>query len=215
MTRDTVLSIEAAIGGGSLALVSDGSVVLKWHSTEGKSRSEELLQRISEMIDAAGISKAAISRIAVSNGPGSYTGIRIGIATAMGLAKSLDIPCVGVSALRAIAARDDTKPCIVTVPIGRDGLCWQAFGLGVEILGTGDLDELFELIKSYPDVTVLAHSDAYNRLAQIMEVENKIVDVGRDIAATIGLGSRFLDDGLIPFYARDIYIAKQGENVTG
>ncbi|NOT47857.1 MAG: tRNA (adenosine(37)-N6)-threonylcarbamoyltransferase complex dimerization subunit type 1 TsaB [Acidobacteria bacterium] len=217
MMRSKILAIEAAIGGGSVALLSGDAVLQSWHSTEAPARSEELLARISDIIGAAGIEREELTGIAVSNGPGSYTGIRIGLATAIGLGRSLGVPCVGVSALRAIsiASGGPSRRNQVLVPIGRDGYCWQTFENGVQtgLARTGNLDTFASEIRIEPDSIIYAHGEVYPLLAGIESIRDHVVDAGRDIAVSIGLASVSIDDGLQPFYARDIPILPAGEKV--
>ena len=75
----------------------------RWTSNCGFTHSETLLPMIDGCLSASGISADDLSVIAVSAGPGSFTGVRIGVATVKGLAFTNDIPCVGVSTLEAIA----------------------------------------------------------------------------------------------------------------
>ena len=99
-----VLAIEAAIRGGSVSLLDGETEILSWHGVTLVSRAEDLLVNISGILEQSGFDKSQIDMIAVSNGPGSFTGIRIGLATALGLKNSLGIPCFGVSLLAAVAA---------------------------------------------------------------------------------------------------------------
>ncbi|OQM74831.1 tRNA (adenosine(37)-N6)-threonylcarbamoyltransferase complex dimerization subunit type 1 TsaB [Manganibacter manganicus] len=70
----------------------------------GKGHAEHLLVVIAEALTAAGIAYADLSAIAVSVGPGSFTGVRVGVATARGLALALNIPAIGVTTLEALAS---------------------------------------------------------------------------------------------------------------
>ncbi len=222
MSPETVLAIEAAIGGGSIALLSGGKITGGWHSDESLARSEELLVRIFEILNGSGTRKEALTRIAVSTGPGSYTGIRIGLATAMGLARALEIPCVGMSALKAIAATlEDIQPRIVIVPIGRNGYCWQTFDGPAQRadsrdIGTGNLADLANAIVEHPVTEVVAQTDAYSTLVADTESRlagRRLIDAGRNIAAAVGAASSIFDDGLAPFYARDLSISSPGDKI--
>lgn len=69
----------------------------------GRGHAERLPAMVDEVLETAGAGYADLSRIAVTTGPGSFTGVRIGIAYARGLALALDIPAVGVGSLDALA----------------------------------------------------------------------------------------------------------------
>lgn len=212
MKPDTVLALESAIGGGSVALTAHGAPIANWHSLATVSRSEELLVRIAQLLDETGIERTQLLRIAVSNGPGSYTGLRIGLATAMGLARSLDIPCIGVSILQAIAGADLTPGGkLIVVPIGRNACSWQRFHRdgAPEPITSGTQKDLETVLIADPKVTVLAQADAFRDLSNceaLMSRPGEMLDLGRDLAVAVGLYSESNDDGLRPFYARDVPI---------
>lgn len=213
MTPEIVLAIESGVAGGSVALVSGGDVLGKWSGAEEASRSEELLPRIAEMLDQTGVKSSDLSRIAVSNGPGSYTGLRIGLATAMGLARALGVPCIGVSLLKAIGNYSEIRgERIIVVPIGRNGYAWQPFGYSNNnhAIGAGNLDDLKRMLAENPNAEILAHADAfYTIVADGSDAERpgRITDLGRDLAVTVGIASASADDGLQPFYARDAAVS--------
>jgi tRNA threonylcarbamoyladenosine biosynthesis protein TsaB len=125
---DLTLAIESAISGGSLSLLSGGRELDGWVGDDKLSRAEELLPNIVQILERRRIDRRSITRVAVSLGPGSFTGIRIGIATALGLKNSLNIPCVGVSALEAMAASVAASGRVIAaLPVGRDLVCSQLF----------------------------------------------------------------------------------------
>lgn len=213
MSSPVILSIESAIEGGSVALLRDGTVQKKWNSPASLARSEEILLHISNLIREAGTDKADLTLISVSNGPGSYTGIRVGLATAMGLAYSLNIPCVGISALKAIALENGTERRLVVLPIGRDGCCWQLFESESHAHPplTGSLEEFISRTSiERRSLRVLAHGSLVPRMIDLGYTEN-VIDTGRDVAVAIGHASfASIDDGLTPFYARDNPVWESG-----
>src|SRR5690606_32821179 len=122
------LAIETAIGGGSLALMRGGELVAVLSSGPEISRAAGLVPAIDGLLKGSGFALKDLVSIAVSVGPGSYTGIRVGIATALGLARSVGIEVVGVSALRALAAVTPPQTPVITVlPVGREDIAWQLF----------------------------------------------------------------------------------------
>ncbi len=124
----TILAIESAIRGGSIALANGVDVIDAWVGEGGVSRAEDLLWNIDLMLKRNGIEKRELSNIAVSAGPGSFTGIRIGLATAMGIAASLNISLARYSILYAMAvSQPDSELIITAVPVGRGVICKQSF----------------------------------------------------------------------------------------
>jgi len=124
----TVLAIESAISGGSISLQRDGLEIARWVGSSSVSKAEDLLANIDDLMIRQGVSRGELDLIAVSAGPGSFTGIRIGIATALGLRTGLGIRMASESALRAIAyTQPDDEHLTVAVPAGREAVCVQSF----------------------------------------------------------------------------------------
>ena len=101
-----ILNIETATKNCSVALAKDGITVLcKEIADEGYSHAERLHVFIEEIIKEAGITFQDILAIAVSQGPGSYTGLRIGVSAAKGLCFALDIPLIALDTLQVLASQ--------------------------------------------------------------------------------------------------------------
>jgi len=99
----TILQIETATQSCSVALAKDG-IVLTSKQVEGRNLHAEVITRfIEEIIANAGFTYTNLDAIAVSCGPGSYTGLRIGISTAKGLCFALDRPLIAIETLVAMA----------------------------------------------------------------------------------------------------------------
>ena len=88
-------------------------MVLKEDYDSNYSHAERLHLFIEDVINQANIKKTDLSAVAVSKGPGSYTGLRIGVSTAKGLCYALDIPLISVSTLEALANQVDIKEGLV------------------------------------------------------------------------------------------------------
>lgn len=86
-----------------MALLEGGRVLLERSSARPKQSAERLLPLIAELLSELGWQRGSLERIGVSVGPGSFTGLRVGIACAQGLSLGLGVPLVGVSSLRAMA----------------------------------------------------------------------------------------------------------------
>ncbi len=97
------LSIETSAKTCSSAVISDGKVVSYNYVDVGLTHSVTSLNLCESVLLSASLSVKDLSLIAVSSGPGSFTGIRIGIAEALGMAEAYNIPCAPVSTLKAAA----------------------------------------------------------------------------------------------------------------
>ena len=101
-----ILNIETATKNCSVALAKDGkTIICKEIAQEGYSHAELLHVFIEEIIQEAGIDFKELNAIAVSKGPGSYTGLRIGVSAAKGLSYALDIPLISVDTLKVLASQ--------------------------------------------------------------------------------------------------------------
>ena len=98
-----ILSFEASAKAASTALVRDGKLISQYSQCSGLTHSRTLLPMAEDMLKNAEVKLGDVDLIAVSHGPGSFTGIRIGVSTVKGLAWALDKKCVGVSTLEAMA----------------------------------------------------------------------------------------------------------------
>ena len=99
-----ILNIETSTKACSVAIHNNGKLLnCKESVTEEFSHSEKLLLFISDVMNESRISFSQLNAVAVSMGPGSYTGLRIGVSTAKGLCYALDIPLISVSTLQAMA----------------------------------------------------------------------------------------------------------------
>ena len=99
-----ILNIETATKNCSVSLANDGEIVVfKELNDEGFSHAEKLHEFIKEVVLEAGIELSDLKAIAVSKGPGSYTGLRIGVSAAKGLCFALNIPLISVNTLQSLS----------------------------------------------------------------------------------------------------------------
>lgn len=98
-----ILGIESATGRAGVALGVDGVVIASSQVTRGPKHAEILVPSVRFVLDQAGVALEELDAIAVDIGPGLFTGLRVGIATANGLAQALGKPMIGVASLDLIA----------------------------------------------------------------------------------------------------------------
>ncbi len=99
-----ILNLETATTNCSVSIARDGKLLaLKEHNSASYSHAEELHNFIKEVLDTSSVRLIELDAIAVSKGPGSYTGLRIGVSAAKGLCFSLDLPLISVPTLESMA----------------------------------------------------------------------------------------------------------------
>ena len=98
-----ILGLESSAKSASVALVEDGKILARSYQNSGLTHSRTLLPMAETMLHNCDLSMDDIGAVAVAVGPGSFTGLRIGISAAKGLAWAKEIPCAGISTLEAMA----------------------------------------------------------------------------------------------------------------
>jgi tRNA threonylcarbamoyladenosine biosynthesis protein TsaB len=133
-----ILGFDTATAGTAVALWAPGGPAVERRDDpapdERPTHASRLLVLVEEALAAAGASWDAVERLAVGVGPGGFTGLRIGIATARALAQSRDLPVVGVSSLEALAAGAPGSDPVVAVIDARRGEVFAAAYPGFEPL---------------------------------------------------------------------------------
>jgi len=105
-----ILHIETATTNCSVSIAKDGKLlVLKEHNSVGYSHAEQLHVFIGEATAEAGLDLSKIDAVAVSKGPGSYTGLRIGVSAAKGLCFALEVPLISIPTLASLAHQISSK----------------------------------------------------------------------------------------------------------
>lgn len=100
-----ILGIETTGAFASVALMKDDELIGHVHGNDRFSHLQNLMPQVQQVVKDGKLSIGDIDVIAVSRGPGSFTGIRIGVSSARALSQMLDIPCVAVSSLEGLAMR--------------------------------------------------------------------------------------------------------------
>ena len=98
-----ILAFETSAKAGSVALLEDGKLLGESYQNTGLTHSQTVMPMAESLIKSCGYTPQDIGAVAVAAGPGSFTGVRIGVAAAKGFAWGGEIPCYGVSTLEAMA----------------------------------------------------------------------------------------------------------------
>jgi tRNA threonylcarbamoyladenosine biosynthesis protein TsaB len=128
MAEPFILSLETATLAGSIAVSRGPTILAKQVGRPDVSHSNTLLSDVNEILSKLDLSIRDIDLFAVANGPGSFTGLRIGLATVKALATTLDRSCIGIPTLEAIAHSAGAADAIVALlPAGRGEVFVQMF----------------------------------------------------------------------------------------
>lgn len=112
-----ILSIETSTSVCSVAIHRAGQLLVLCELNEGGAHAERLMLLVEESVEKANLEFRNLDAIAVSEGPGSYTGLRIGVSTAKGLAYGLAKPLISINTLQALASAIELKEGELVIPV--------------------------------------------------------------------------------------------------
>ncbi len=98
-----ILAFETSAKAASVALTQEGKLLGESYQNTGLTHSQTLMVMAQDLLQQCGVAISQLDAVAVAKGPGSFTGVRIGVAAAKGLAWGAELPCIGVSTLSAMA----------------------------------------------------------------------------------------------------------------
>ncbi len=153
-----LLSLETSAKCASCAVTDGEKVLASAFVNTAQTHSQTLMPMVNETLSVAGMTVADLDGIAVAAGPGSFTGVRIGVAAAKGLAFADALPCVGVSSLETVAAQFDGVLQTGRLCVLMDARCGQVYTATFIVTAAG-------LVRETPDEAVAA-ADVLSRLQQ-------------------------------------------------
>ncbi len=152
-----ILGVDSSATAASAAVYCDGKILSQNYSNTGLTHSQTLLPMIENTLKTAGVSVKDIDLLAVSNGPGSFTGVRIGVAAVKGIAQPLAKKCAAISTLEVIAnPLENTGCCAVAV---MDARCNQVYTArfdctdGLNRISPDEAITIDELLENLQDIT--------------------------------------------------------------
>jgi tRNA threonylcarbamoyl adenosine modification protein YeaZ len=152
LPRMRVLAIDTALEACSAAVFdTDAGVLARESKSMTRGHAEALMPLLWRVMEHAALDFAALDRIAVTVGPGSFTGLRVGIAAARGIALAAGKPAVGITTLSAFAAplfaADDSLPVVVAIDARHGHVYLQVYGPGGRSLVSQRLAPLRDLLR--------------------------------------------------------------------
>jgi tRNA threonylcarbamoyladenosine biosynthesis protein TsaB len=182
----TVLAIDTAMAACSAAVWRGGLLAHRFEPMQ-RGHAERLAPMVEEVMREAGLRFDEVDRIAVTIGPGTFTGLRIGLAMARGLALALDRPVIGVTTLETIASARQGRehPIVVISDARRDECYFAAFTPDLMPLHAPvvlPLAEIVRLLPARPAYALGAAADALisaSRRDDLIRVRNDLPDAAR------------------------------------
>jgi len=165
-----ILGIECSAGPASVAITQDGKVLGSSFINVKLTHSQTLMPMVEQVLKNCMLTLSDIDYIAVAAGPGSFTGVRIGISAVKGIAAPLNIPCVAVSTLSAMAYKHTDRNCIVCTAM--DARCNQVYNALFEVKDGN-------IIRLCDDRALLCEELA-KEIEQINNTENKPIIITGD-----------------------------------
>ncbi len=175
-----VLAFDSSGGGCSAAVLSGDRVLARESVAMLRGQAEHLVPMIARVMTLAAISFGALELIAVTLGPGAFTGVRIGIATAQGLSLATGLPALGLGSFEAAAAAVPSdllagRALLVAIESRREELFLQAFDRDRRPLGEGALVPADRWRASAPPGPLLLAGDGAERRAPALRDRDVVV----------------------------------------
>lgn len=157
----TIINIETSSRVCSVALSNDGVIELELEDDKGMTHAERLAPFVEKCVKEANRKGLKIDAVSVSLGPGSYTGLRIGLSLAKGLAFSLDVPLIGLSTLKVLAVKAMFRNMIWE---GDETIMAMVDARRMEVFGGAFDFALNEVVKESPYIlTEESFEELYNK----------------------------------------------------
>ncbi len=138
----TILALESSAKSASVAVMRDKTLIAQSFQNKGLTHSQTLMPMTEALLQGVGMTMSDIDLVAVTVGPGSFTGLRIGVATAAGLAWAGKLPCVGISSLEACARGVSHVPGLICAAM--DARRGEVYGALFETGADGTLTRFTE-----------------------------------------------------------------------
>ena len=214
-----ILSIDTSSNLCTVAVLEDSNLIKEKILDDTKNHSEKIMPVIAQILEEAKLKLSDIDLIVCDKGPGSFTGIRIGVATVMSFVDSLKIPAIGITSLEALAYNvifNEENPSFICslIDAKNDNVYFELYSclsnIPTSILSAEckNIHELIDLLKDYNNICfvgdgALAHQTCLNSSLKnaTFSSHNEISSYSLGIAGLNAYNSQRKDD-LLPVYLR-------------
>lgn len=224
-----ILSIDTSSKICSVAILENTTLIKEISINNGYTHSEILMPTIKQILEETNLKLTDINLLVVDKGPGSFTGIRIGIATVKGFTDSLNIPTIGISSLETLAYNQKENKVICSLIDAKNGHVYSGIfeninGNNVERrkLSFDDIDDLLEELKNLNleySICFVGDGAICNKELIISKLPNSTFCLTNDVSAyNLGLAglNKFTSNGadkdILPLYLRKPQAERMLEN---
>lgn len=161
-----LLAIDTSTEQAGLALGNE-STLLERSWAAGRTQTTSVLPAIDHLLHEAGITTAGVEAIAIATGPGTFTGLRVGMSIAKGLVLAQGTPLIGIPTLDiAAASADDAPDLVALLPAGRGRVVWQRYGVQADPDPRNTtVPELIAALEAMPESLVIGEVSPEHRTA--------------------------------------------------
>ncbi len=221
-----ILALDTASDACSVAIWSDGAILAHRFAIIGRGHAEALIPMVEETMSAGQTRFQALDLLATTIGPGTFTGLRVGLAAARGLALAGGLPLAGVTTLEALArgaVARPSRPVVAALDARRGEIYFQAFGPDIEALAPPRAATPESAANSLPKGKLLVVGNAAEMLARALHERAGAVELGPPpglpdaVHVALICADRYGDGGQpmpnrppSPMYLRDPGIRQQG-----
>jgi tRNA threonylcarbamoyladenosine biosynthesis protein TsaB len=202
-----ILAIDTSTEHAGLGLAdSSHDFARSWDA--GRTQTTTVLPAIEALLAEAGVTIGDLAAIAVAVGPGTFTGLRVGVSIAKGLVLAREIPLIGVPTLAIAAAAADEPEVVAVLPAGRGRVVWQRFAPdGADPARNTTVPELVDALAAWPGALVIGElAEAHRQLVAAAHPRARWEH--RDPSRLAGLARQRLAEGEVddPVALEPIYL---------
>jgi len=204
-----LLALDCAGSGCSTCVVEDGHVLALQEETMARGQDSRLMPMIQSSLARAGLTYADLDRIAVTRGPGSFTGLRIGLACARGLGLAADKPVIGIDrfAIHHTQHQDKARDLLVVLDSRRDELYTRFYPAGaVEAAPSALTPEEIATFLASREYPVLIAGDAAARLEGVTAPSNVVPLTESEAVTCARLAAALADPMASAYLPRPLYL---------
>lgn len=206
-----ILATDASTQAATAAVLCDGQIVCEYTQNQKKTHSVKLLPMIEQMLSDVDLTLQNIDVFACGIGPGSFTGLRIGVATVRAFAKTQEKPAVAVNTLEALAYNASWYGgSVCAMVFARENECYYAVYQHGQCITAPNVDTVENILKQVPDNTVFVGDGAVHHASmvgteRVLGTKHSLVSAASMayVAETKVLrGETVSAEGLVPLYLR-------------